>query len=134
MDRQKKEQLAVVTRCVARNSDGCWQIFEDSLFILDLIAGFRSTSVSEAESGDEEVRLSGKGIGDLLVKKMSSVRLNFRTCIGQGCDSAATMASERIGVSSIIQNDSPLAFYFHCAMHDINLSASAAINYRNPEC
>ena len=37
------------------------------------------------------------------------------------------MASERSGVTSIVQNESPLAYYFHCAMHCLNLSASAAV-------
>ena len=30
------------------------------------------------------------------------------------------------GVTSIVQNESPLAYYFHCAVHCLNLSASAA--------
>ena len=37
------------------------------------------------------------------------------------------MASKRLGVTSIVQNESPLAYYFHCAMHCLNLSASAAV-------
>ena len=36
------------------------------------------------------------------------------------------MASERSGVTSIVQNESPLAYYFHSAVHCLNLSASAA--------
>ena len=42
-------------------------------------------------------------------------------------DGAAAMASERSGVTSVVQNESPLACYFHCAMHCLNLSASAAV-------
>ena len=37
------------------------------------------------------------------------------------------MASERSGVTSIVQNESPLAFYFYCATHCLNLSASSAV-------
>ena len=37
------------------------------------------------------------------------------------------MASEWSGVTSIVQNESPLAYYSHCAMHCLNLSASAAV-------
>ena len=37
------------------------------------------------------------------------------------------MASERSGVTSIVQNESALSYYFHCAMHRLNLSASAAV-------
>ena len=36
------------------------------------------------------------------------------------------MASVRSGVTSVVQNESPSAYYFHCAMHCLNLSASAA--------
>ena len=48
-------------------------------------------------------------------------------CFGQSCDDAAAMASERSGVTSIVQNESPLACYFHCATHFLNSSASAAV-------
>ena len=37
------------------------------------------------------------------------------------------MASERSGVTSIVQNESPSAYYFHCAVHCLNLNASAAL-------
>ena len=37
------------------------------------------------------------------------------------------MASERSGVTSIVQNESPLSYYFYCATHCLNLSASAAV-------
>ena len=46
---------------------------------------------------------------------------------GQSCDGAAAMASERSDVASVVQNESPLAYYFHCAVHCLNLSASAAV-------
>ena len=37
------------------------------------------------------------------------------------------MVSERSGVTSIVQNESPLAFYFYCATHCLHLSAFAAV-------
>ena len=52
---------------------------------------------------------------------------NFAFCVDQSCDGAAAMASERSGVTSIIQNKSPLAYYFYCATHCLNLSAFAAV-------
>ena len=45
------------------------------------------------------------------------------------CCGAAAMASEQSGVTSIVQNESPLAHYFHCAMHCLNLSDSAAVKF-----
>ena len=47
---------------------------------------------------------------------------NFDFCVGQSYDGAAAMASERSGVISMVQNESTLAYYFHCAMHCQNLS------------
>ena len=37
------------------------------------------------------------------------------------------MASERSGVTSVVQNESLSACYFFCATHCLNLSASAAV-------
>ena len=37
------------------------------------------------------------------------------------------MASERSGVTSIVQDELPLAYYFYCRTHCLNLSASAAV-------
>ena len=37
------------------------------------------------------------------------------------------MASERPGVTLIVQNESPLTYHFYCAKHSLNLSASAAV-------
>ena len=37
------------------------------------------------------------------------------------------MASERSGIISTVQNEFPLAYHFHCVMHCLNLSASAAV-------
>ena len=37
------------------------------------------------------------------------------------------MVSERSNVTSIVQNESPLAYYFYSATHCLNLSASATV-------
>ena len=55
------------------------------------------------------------------------MQYNFAFCVGQNCDGAAAISSERSGVTSIVQNESPLAYYFYCATHCLNLSASAAV-------
>ena len=47
--------------------------------------------------------------------------------MGQSYDGAAAMASERSGVTSVVQNESPLAYCFHCATHCLNSSTSAAV-------
>ena len=53
--------------------------------------------------------------------------IQFCFLSSQSYDGAAAMASERSGVTSIVQNKSPSAYYFHCAVHCLNLSASAAV-------
>ena len=55
------------------------------------------------------------------------IQYNFAFCVRQSYDGTAAMASERPGVSSIGQNESPLAYYFHCATHCLTLRASAAV-------
>ena len=52
---------------------------------------------------------------------------NFAFCVGQNYNGVAAMASKRSDVTSVVQNKSPLAYYFYCAMHCLNLSASAAV-------
>ena len=56
------------------------------------------------------------------------IQYNFAFCVGQSYDGAAATASERSGVTSIVQNESALAYCFHCAMqYALHLSASAAV-------
>ena len=63
------------------------------------------------------------------------IQYNFAFCVGQSCDGAAAMASERSGVTSIVQNESTFAYYFYCATHCQNLSASvAAKSFSNTKC
>lgn len=125
MDRQKREQLAIVIRYVAPSDSGVWRLYEDTVMILDLISDIKSNNPGENEHS--ETRLSGKAIGETLLRKIRDLGLDLSLCVGQGYDGAGAMASERVGVSATIQNEAPLAFYFHCAMHCLNLSASAAI-------
>ena len=55
------------------------------------------------------------------------MQYNFAFCVGQSCDGAAAMASERSGVTSIVQHKSSFGYYFYCATHCLNLSATAAV-------
>ena len=62
-----------------------------------------------------------------LTEEKCNVTLLFALARDQSCDIAAAMASERSSVTSIVRNESPLAYHFRCAMHCLNLSASAAV-------
>ena len=55
------------------------------------------------------------------------IQYNFAFCFGQNCNDAAAMVSERSGDTSIVQNESPLAYYFYCAVHCLIVNASAAV-------
>ncbi|KAJ8035282.1 52 kDa repressor of the inhibitor of the protein kinase [Holothuria leucospilota] len=112
-------------RIAAPSDSGVWRLYEDTVMILDLISDIKSNNPGENEHS--ETRLSGKAIGETLLRKIRDLGLDLSLCVGQGYDGAGAMASERVGVSATIQNEAPLAFYFHCAMHCLNLSASAAI-------
>ena len=68
--------------------------------------------------------LAGLFISGLTKEKYNTT---LRFCVCQSCDGAVAMASERSGVTSIVQNESLLAYYFHGVMHCLNLNASAAV-------
>ncbi len=76
---------------------------------------------------DPEIRLSGEAIGKVLLKKVQVLGLDLEKCVAQGYDGASTMSSERVGVSAVFKERAELAYYFHCAMHYLNLVASQAI-------
>ena len=78
---------------------------------------------------DKHLPLRGCFLAGLLISGLTKEKYNTTLlfCVGQSCDGAAAMASEGSGVTSIVQNESPLAFYFYCATQCLNLSAFAAV-------
>ncbi len=61
-----------------------------------------------------------------LLRHINELGLDLQYLIGQGYDGAASMSSERVCVCSVIKTAAPLADYFHCCMHALNLSCSRA--------
>ncbi len=120
-DRHKREQLAVVVRYVVPNDVGLWHCYEDTVAILDIVADIRS------RVEDDEVRLSGAAIGETLLKTVAALGLDMTSCVGQGYDGASTMAGARGGAAANVLKQAPHAYYFHCAMHCLNLSAPKAV-------
>ena len=121
-DRAKREQLVIVVRYVAENKEtGECQIVEEPIKVIDLFKDIKSNT---EDSEDSEVKLSGKAIGEALKRACQSIGLNFQYLIGQGYDGAAAMASERVGVVSILKQKSSPTDYFHYLMHSLNLSVS----------
>ena len=106
-------------------TEGQVQVREEPIAMLDLISDIRSTTANESHS---EVKLSGQAIGATLFRVIENLGLPLDRLVGQGYDGAAAMSSERVGVSSIIQASAPLADYFHCCMHALNLSGLQSTN------
>lgn len=126
-DRSKREQLAVIVRYVKEDS-GQFQILEEPVAILDLIHDIRIAESSENDANVNEVKLSGNAIGKTILRTVEGIGLQIEYLVGQGYDGASAMASQKVGVSAVIQGAAPLADYFHCCMHALNLSASQVSN------
>ena len=53
--------------------------------------------------------------------------MELSTCVGQGYDGAASLASERVGAAATFLAQAKKAEYFHCAMRCLNLCAAQAV-------
>jgi len=73
------------------------------------------------------VRLCGISIGEALLQIVGEMGMELSTCIGQGYDGAASLASERVGAAAAFLAQAKKAEYFHCAMHCLNLCAAQAV-------
>ena len=123
-DCSKQEQLVVAIRYVdTKNVPKI--IKEEPVVILDLLADIKSRDQSD-QTEHSEVKLCGKAIGETLLWHINELGLDLKYLVGQGYDGAASMSSERVGVCSVIKAAAPLADYFHCCMHALNLSCSRA--------
>lgn len=124
-DRLHREQLAVVIRYVSPDNFGKWRFYEDLVGIVDLISEIRT---DEKLSANDEIRVTGKRISDTLLRIVSELGLDLSACVGQSYDGASVLSSERVGAASCFQEVAPHAYYQHCAMHCLNLSASKTID------
>ena len=125
-DRHQREQLAVVVRYLLPDESGAWYCYEDTVAVVDAYATLNHMATDDAAE-QPEVRLSGAAIADVLLNIVRQLGLDLSTCVGQGYDGAANLASERVGASAKFREAAPSAQYFHCYMHCLNLSASKAV-------
>ena len=116
-DRARREQMAVVVRYLDR-VDGRHVVREDPIALIDV---FEQLEAADAEG---EVRLSGENLSKVLLKQIDRCRLDKNNLIAQCYDGAAAMSSEKVGVATRLQQEAPLAHYYHCAMHGPNLATS----------
>ena len=81
-------------------------------------------------------RITGKSLADTILKWLDTVGLPLSDMRGQCYDGASNMSGARSGCSTIIRQQSPMAVYFHCAAHRLNLAVVSACKiqaFRNVE-
>ena len=116
-DASNREQMVIVARYV-QFVNGNYSIKEDPICLLDLFQELKT----EMASG--ELRMSGKNMARTIMAKLSEMNLDMSELVAQSYDGAAAMSSQRVGVLAIIKESAPLALYFHCTVHALNLSTS----------
>ena len=80
-----------------------------------------------AQDVQGKLRPTGSVIGSIFLSIVKELGLNLSRCVGQGYDGASVLASDRVGASSKFRSESNHAYYFHWAMHCLNLSAMKAV-------
>lgn len=74
----------------------------------------------------EVERVTGRVLGDAILKWLSEHNISPSDMRGQCYDGASNMSGARLGVKSVVQEAAPKAMYFHCAAHRLNLSVVSA--------
>ena len=68
--------------------------------------------------------LTGKGLSNVILKKIKELDLDIMLCRGQGYDGAASMAGEKNGCASHILRVNSKLLFTHCFSHRLNLVVS----------
>lgn len=71
-------------------------------------------------------RITGEVLGSTIVDWLSKHNLSLAYMRGQCYDGASNMSGARSGCQAFIQQSAPLAQYFHCASHRLNLAVVSA--------
>ena len=65
--------------------------------------------------------LSGEALSNVILKFLNEIGLDINNCRGQCYDGAGNMSGKINGCSAHILRQNPLALYFHCSSHKLNL-------------
>lgn len=98
-DAANKEELSLVLRYLTE--DGIKEVFADFI---------------------EVERITGNILGKAILQWLCSHGLPIANMCGQCYDGASNMSGAKSGCKAIIQKEAPLAMYFHCAAHRLNLA------------
>ena len=103
-DRAKRELIVFVARYVHFNK-GKATLREDPIALLDILKEL--SSLLGGQATEQEVRLSGVNIAEVMKKKCQDMSLRFDSCVGQGLDGAANMSSVNVGAAVEFQKEAP---------------------------
>ena len=94
-------------------------------------------TVKEVFVGFVEVeRITGQVLAQTILQWLSTHGLSPTDIRGQCYDGASNMSGAVSGCKSIVQQEAPLALYFHCAAHRLNLAVVSACkiqSFKNAE-
>ena len=75
-------------------------------------------------------RITGESLANAILKWLETAGLSPSDMRGQCYDGASNMSGARSGCRSIVQQQAPMALYFHCAAHRLNLVVVSAWHLR----
>ena len=102
-DASNKEQLSIVLRYV--QVDVIKEVFVGFIYV---------------------ERVTGESLANAILKCLETAGLSPSDMRGQCYDGASNMSGARSGCRSIVQQQAPMAMYFHCAAHQLNLAVVSA--------
>lgn len=75
--------------------------------------------------------VTGKCLADKILGFLTMLGLDHKMLRGQGYDGAGSMAGSVNGTAALISAQYPLALYFHCASHCLNLAVVKSLQVTN---
>ena len=69
-----------------------------------------------------QLGVTGHAVEETILHLLQKNHLDPKLLRGQGYDGASNMAGKVKGAAAIITSKHPLALYFHCASHQLNLA------------
>ena len=123
-DRAKRELMVIVLRYITLNGDNKVEIHEDRVYLFDATEFISShTGITAAE---KEIRLTSVNVATLCSAKCDAMGLDKAKCVAQGLE-LSNLSSEIVAAAVEFQKEAPLANYYHCMMHALNVCASQSI-------
>ena len=84
----------------------------------------------------EVERITGSVLGNTILLWLRAHGISLANLRGQCYDGASNMSGARSGCKTVVQQEAPLAMYFHCAAHRLNLAVVSSCSiqaFKNAE-